>query len=152
MKTKYKKVFLGLILIILVSSCEKSLDYTRYYNAKGIKGTEIYCWQDDTNNWQCGAYEGTDRLKTRKEIQFIQNELPCSLNTMKEILKTFNEDERKDSAVLYINYLANEVNTTTLDFTYYSAFEYADTYIFLYQQLDLNVPSFLYNYVKDNKQ
>lgn len=91
-------------------------DYSEYYNAKGMKGTEVYIWKILDNVWRCGARIGTNRLASLEELQFMQKELPCSLPKMKEILSTYSEEERKNIAVVSMPYPITEENYNPYNF------------------------------------
>ena len=88
-------------------------DYSPYYNAKSMKGTEVLFWKILDNEWRCGARIGTNRLASLEEIQFMQKELPCSLPKMKEILSTYSEEERKNISTFPIEYPVTEENYNT---------------------------------------
>ena len=79
-------------------------DYSPYYNTKGMKGTEVYCWEIEENIWRCGAMLGTNRNKTLDELLWMQNDLPCTLKKMNEILSTYTDEERRGITLYEIPY------------------------------------------------
>lgn len=122
-------LFLGMLM---GCTSNDTLDYTPYYEAKGGKGTEVYCWKTDDNDWYCGAMGGTNRYKFRKEILWMQDELPCSLSKMKKILKTFSEDERNNIIVFEVKYHISEEEYSELN-----EYLFVSHNIFLYIALGL---------------
>ena len=93
-------------------------DYSPYYNTKGMKGTEVYCWKIEDNTWRCGTMLGTNRIKTLAELLWMQNELPCTLKRMKTILSTYTDEERRGITIFEIPYPMTEeiYNTSFLNY------------------------------------
>ena len=79
---------------------EKYKEYYQYGDA--MKGIEVYAWKD-SSDWFCVLTGGTNMIKTTSEIKKLQNDLPCPINTMKEILKYYN----KPYASLYVAKVSN---------------------------------------------
>lgn len=95
-RAKNIKALLISLASLSLFSCSEKYDYTLYYEAASMKGTEVYCWQISPGIWRCGAIYGTNRLKTLDEILHMQNDLPCTLGKMKKIIKTFEYENKKD--------------------------------------------------------
>lgn len=125
-------LLLSISAILLVTLCP-SIQYAPYYNAKGGKGTEVYCWKLRDDSWRCGALKGTNRLKSSEEIKRLQR-LPCTLQVMKNILATYSESERKNVSVLVIDYPTSQLERF---YTFYSRDQIPETYSYLYQELNL---------------
>lgn len=94
MKFLEKIVFIPLVFLFgCTESNYDSYDYALYKSYKGsMKGVEIYCW-NDSDAWYSGLLPGTNRIKSAEEVNYLQNNLPCPLKTMKEILSDYNKDE-----------------------------------------------------------
>lgn len=98
MKLKTKAIFLLLLNIVTLTSCKSNdlNDYSLYYSYSGEgKGLEVYCWEKETS-WYSGLLPGTNRLKTVDEVQWLQDNLPCPINKMCEILDTILEENEKE--------------------------------------------------------
>lgn len=98
MKLKTKAIFLLLLNIVTLTSCKSNdlYDYSLYYSYNGEgKGLEVYCWKQETS-WYSGLLPGTNRLKTVNEVQWLQDNLPCPINKMCEILDTILEEDEKE--------------------------------------------------------
>lgn len=84
------------ILSILASygcSTEGTYDYSLYYSYRGnMKGIEVYCW-NKKGSWYSGILLGTNMAKLPKDVIWLQENLPCPLNTMKDILATYPQGE-----------------------------------------------------------
>lgn len=73
-----------------VKIIEEFKDYYQYTDS--LKGIEIYAWRDnEVSDWNCVLTYGTNRLKTVDEIKKLQDELPCPIDTMKEIVKFYHD-------------------------------------------------------------
>ncbi len=97
MKSKTKTIFLLLLNMVALSSCRsnKNDDYSLYYSYSGKgKGVEVYCWEK-YNTWYLGLLPGTTRLKSPEEVQWLQDNLPCPIYKMREILDTILEQSEK---------------------------------------------------------
>lgn len=110
-----KKCLFLIIGLLSISSCGNIMDdntsdnskiikkYKEYYQyGDAMKGIEVYAWKD-SSNWFCVLTGGTNMIKTTSEIKKLQNDLPCPINTMKEILKYYN----KPYASLYVAKVSN---------------------------------------------
>lgn len=110
-----KKCLFLIIGLLSISSCgniregntlenskiiEKYKEYYQYGDA--MKGIEVYTWKE-SSDWFCVLTGGTNILKTTYEIKKLQDDLPCPINTMKEILKYYN----KTFAVPYVAKVSN---------------------------------------------
>ncbi|MCH5171685.1 MAG: hypothetical protein J1F31_02485 [Erysipelotrichales bacterium] len=104
MKSKRILCVTLIVLTLLITGCH-SFKYVRNYNAKGMKGTEVYCWRVNNISWRCVALYGTNRAKDYSEIKGLDNMFfSCSLFEMKNILATFNEEERNAVAIWVVDY------------------------------------------------
>lgn len=118
MRIKRTRLVFALFLsAILINGCTTMSDYSPYYDAYGMKGTEIYCWQIKKNVWRCGAMIGTNRIKTLDEIKFMQDDLPCELQTMKRVISTFPEEN--SYIILVIPYPMTKEIYETYDYNTY---------------------------------
>ena len=98
MKLKIKAIFLLLLNIVTLTSCKSNdlNDYSLYYSySKEVKGLEVYCWKKEASWYSC-LLPGTNRLKTVDEVQWLQDNLPCPINKMCEILDTILEENEKE--------------------------------------------------------
>ena len=98
MKLKTKAIFLLLLNIVTLTSCKSNdlNDYSLYYSYSGEgKGLEVYCREKEAS-WYSGLLPGTNRLKTVDEVQRLQDNLPCPINKMCEILDTILEENEKE--------------------------------------------------------
>ncbi len=93
------------------------------------KGIEVYCWNKE-NSWYSGLLGGTNRVKQASEIEWLQNNLPCPLTSMKTILEAYSERQRETAGVFI---------ATKGEFgcDYELANEKIDTYRWLYTELGL---------------
>lgn len=134
MKLKTKSVFLLLLSMVALSSCKSNNnnDYSLYYSYSGEgKGVEVYCWEKG-NSWYSGLLPGTNRLKKIEEVQWIQDNLPCPINKMREILDTILEEEEKKHTFVCI------VSTPPKDEELKHEFNDSETLRWLLKQLDLS--------------
>lgn len=127
-----------------MSSCNTSnddeLDYSLYYSyGDGIKGVEIYCWKSD-DEWYSVLIYGTNRQKTEDEIQWLQYNLPCPLEKMREILASFSDYTRNTISLTIVSYpaLRSELNFVKSD-----SIKEVLTYLYIYTVLDID-PSDVY--------
>ena len=102
-----------------------------YYSYSGEgKGLEVYCWQKEAS-WYSGLLPGTNRLKTVDEVEWLQDNLPCPINKMCEILDTILEENEKEYCFVYIGSVppkVEELNHAPND---------SETLRWLREQLDL---------------
>ena len=88
---KYEKIGTAILLTaVCLSGCtpneKETYDYSLYRSYVGnLKGIEVYCWEKD-ENWYSGIMPGINRSKRYEEVVWIQDNLPCPLKTMKQIL------------------------------------------------------------------
>lgn len=104
MKLKTKARFLLLLNIVTLTSCKSNdlNDYSLYYSYIGEgKGLEVYCWKKEASRYS-GLLPGTNRLKTVDEVERLQDNLPCPINKMCEILDTILEEYEKKYCFVYI--------------------------------------------------
>lgn len=102
-----------------------------YYSYSGEgKGLEVHCWKQEAS-WYSGLLPRTNRLKTVDEVQWLQDNLPCPINKMCEILDTILEENEKEYCFVYIVSIppkAEELKHTSND---------SETLRWLREQLDL---------------
>lgn len=115
--------------MLFMCSCNNH-KYDVYYN---LGTPEIYCWDD--GGWKCVALPNTSITKTSEEINQLQQTLPCSLNKMKQILKTYDDSER-DYAFVCVVSIPPKDEELTHDVQL--IYDNIDTYEWLYDQLGLN--------------
>lgn len=110
-----KKCLFLIIGLLSISSCGNNMEgntlknpeiiekYKEYYQyGEAAKGIEVYAWKE-SSDWFCVLTGGTNMLKTTYEIKKLQDDLPCPINTMKEILKSYN----KTFAIPYVARVSN---------------------------------------------
>lgn len=132
MKFLKKLVLIPLVFLFGCSESNyESYDYTLYESYKGnMKGVEVYCW-NDSDVWYSGLLPGTNRIKYAEEVNYLQNNLPCPLKKMKEILNDYNKDEIgliciTTKPVETLDYLITEKNI--------------DEYVYVCEQLGIDFP------------
>lgn len=102
MKKRFKMLHL-LALLISLSGCnnQKQYDYSQYYKYTSTSGKgifTIYCWKEFFD-WNTFLDVGTSSgLCFKERINQLQNDLPCPIDTMKEILAT---DDKIDKIHFY---------------------------------------------------
>ncbi len=130
----WKKLLLSLqlLLCVVTTGCNNDLNqkYANYYN---LGTPEVYCWKID-NDWFCGALVATDRLKTTSEIQWLQDNLPCSLNDMKKILRTYSDQDKYATFVCIVS-VPPKIEEITHDNQL--VYDNIDTYEWLFKKLGL---------------
>ena len=141
--SKISAVVLLFLIVLCFCGCGK-YDYTPYYHmvSKGGGGPNIYAWQIDDGSWRCAAFHDLNRGISKKELAYFQNELPCPLNEMKNILKTYSEKARENVTVFVVEYIKGESSDR-----YFSEFisdkDIPEIYRFLYTELGLQIPDYL---------
>lgn len=92
MRKLSKILSMGLLLGSMTSCTNNGVNYDLYRSYHDTaKGLEVYCWKyDDT--WYSGILPGTNRFKNVEEVQWLQDNLPCPLNTMSDILDEYKEN------------------------------------------------------------
>ena len=93
-----------LIVLVLILICIFSLvgcDSTRmdlqsrfpeYYNLETFKGIEVYVWQEENGEYQCGALSGTNRNKTIDEISNLTKN-SATIKEMRVILSSYDIEQ-----------------------------------------------------------
>lgn len=126
-----------LLSLTLLNGCVNNVDskdFSLYYSYKdNMKGIDIYCWEE-RDDWYTGILPGTNRIKTTSEIKLLQDDLPCPINKMKEILRTY-DDATKDYAFVCI--VSNPPKEEELMHDVQLIRNNLDTYAWLYNQLGL---------------
>ena len=136
MKKIAKLFFIGFALISLCG-CEKSYDYSIYYYSYKYNqdGIEIYCWQNN-KDWYSGILSVTDRAKAPEEVEELQENLPCPLITMGEILEDYPKEIIDCARVIVTSVppqgheLGGWIDENNID-----------SYVYVYEQLNLEFPS-----------
>ena len=129
---KIKFIILFFVLMPILISCTDL--------PTGGKGIEIYCWEIKEEKWRCGAMRGTNMVKPYNQIKIIQNNL-YTLPKMKNKLLNLSEEERNSVRVILIDYPVQKVGEV---YNYLRPEDYPNKYIFLYSELELIVPEYLY--------
>lgn len=135
--------FLLILITLCFCGCQK-YDYTPYYHmvSKGGGGPIIYAWQIDDGSWRCAAFHDLNRGISDEELAYFQNELPCPLKEMRNILKTYPDKARENVLVRVV-----EKNQKTVDsnffYEYVSYKDIPEAYRFLYTELGLQIPDYL---------
>ncbi len=135
--------FFSIILLTLSSltflfSCKNNNDdlekFSLYYSYKdSFKGIEIYCWEQE-EKWYTGILPGTNRFKFPEEVSYLQDNLPCPIKTMKEILLTYSKKERKEAFVCIVSVPPREEELYHgNEFEYFSE----ELYFLVYSELGL---------------
>ncbi len=83
---------LAAMLVLGLAACADTdlhSKFPEYYGLEGMKGLEIYVWQDAGGQYLCGALHGTNRSKTDGELEALRKN-PATLEEMKEILLSYD--------------------------------------------------------------
>ncbi len=129
---KIKRFILSVIFSLGIISCndEPKYDFTPYEYC-----AEVYCWKID-GKWYSGALHETSVWKTPEQVQWLQDNLPCPLKTMKKILKKLPlEEGGKRYVFVCIVSVPPVMEELTHDVEL--IYEKLDTYKWLYRQLGL---------------
>ncbi len=114
--------------------------YFEDYDPSHIAGlVEIYCWES-LDGWEGGILTLTDRSKTPEEVEWMQDNLPCPLNIMKDILRSYPERTRKNSGIYVVGIPPKEEE---LVYNTNKVLNNKETYLMLYKKLDLPIPCYL---------
>lgn len=116
-----KGLLLGALLLgsIFVTGCNNNQTQVKidekfqesYLEQNSLKGIEVYVWEVENDGFNCVLMSGTNRIKTVDEIKKLQDELPCPITVMKEILKTY-EDVNE---ITYVALVSNPVKQEELN-------------------------------------
>ena len=129
-KLNYMLFVLTLPLFMTCCTPKQEHDYTDYYDLSSV---EVYCWKEN-DIWYSGALEMTDRTKTPDEVKWLQDNLPCPLDTMKSILHTYSSQSREYAFVCIVSVPPNEEELTHDVQLIYNQI---NTYRWVYNQLGL---------------
>lgn len=152
----------ALALISPVSGCASdpsSSGYIMYYeyaHQYRFVNTDdplaILCWYTGDSS---AAKEDTDRmdaslwysllwresgLSVRDSIAEEQRECPCPLDVMSHIFQVYSEVQRENARIYVIHY---PVTYADLVYSEESAIEDSETYAFLYETMELEIPDYL---------
>ena len=123
-------VVLSVLSLIFTGCSSQEQKYAIYYDLGTI---EVYCWNDN-DQWFSGALAGTNKTKTPDEVKWLQDNLACPLDNMKDILQTYS-DQSRDSAFVCIVSISPKQEELTHDTQL--IYDKIDTYMWLYDQLGL---------------
>lgn len=138
---KIAKLFFVGFAIISLCGCGTSYDYSLYYSYEDSqKGIEIYCWQNN-NDWASGILMGTDRAKAPEEVKELQDNLPCPLNTMREILEDYPKE-----IIDYARVIVTSVPPQRHELGGWIDENNIYSYVYVYEQLNLEFPSGHYEF------
>lgn len=113
----HMKKLLELILILICvfnivgcnnTSKDLQTKFPEYYNLDTFKGIEVYLWQNDNDEYLCGAMIGTNRNKIFAEISALANN-GATVEQMKTILSSYNIDN--DNIII----IPISINTTDFE-------------------------------------
>ena len=134
-------IFSLLISLTFLTGCssikisQDSNDYSLYYSfLDNMKGIEIYCWTQESD-WYTGILPGTNRIKITDEIEWLQQNLPCPILKMKEILKSYDEASRDNAFVCVVS---SPPKSEELRQGTQAIYDNYNTYKWLYNQLGLD--------------
>ena len=118
--------------------------YSLYYSYGDVPshitwGVEIYCWES-LDGWESGILPITSRCKTPEEVEWLQDNLPCSINVMKDILSSFSNERRNNSEVFVVSIPPKEEELTHDSDLILNNKE---TYRMLYKRLGISIPCYL---------
>lgn len=129
-----KKIGTAILLTaVCLSGCtpneKETYDYSLYRSYVGnMKGIELYCWETN-DNWYSGLLPGTNRVKRYEEVVWLQDNLPCPLKTMKQILLDYPKPPR----IIVVDVPPTTWNGRINDSNYAS-------YVYVCEQLGLDFP------------
>jgi len=108
--------------------------YERYYQYKNaMKGIELYCFEKDSE-YYCCLMGGTNRLKTVDEIKQLQDELPCPVSIMKDILLTYSALDRENIVIIVTS---NPPTAEEIDHSFENDIKNKDIIVALIENLGL---------------
>lgn len=103
---------LSCVLALSCNSIKVDEKYNLYYHQDG-KGIEVYVWNGESG-YECVLVSGTNRIKGVDEIQKLQDELPCPIDVMHEILKSYENINE----IAYVALVSNPVKQEELNRQY----------------------------------
>lgn len=141
MKKILFNVNVGLILLTCCLTSCSARDYSQYsyvpYQRNFDKDFNIYCWQYHSA-WESGIEASPSNSININKIKWMQYELPCPIYKMKEIIHEYANLDNLD----YVHVIIVSYPATYQDIE--NAYEYdlskKETYVYLFNQLDLPVP------------
>lgn len=132
-----KKIGTTILLLtaVCLSGCtpneKETYDYSLYRSYVGnMKGIEVYCWEKD-ENWYSGLLPGTNRVKRYEEIVWLQDNLPCPLKTMKQILLDYPKSDI--GRIIVVDVPPTGWNGRINDSNY-------ESYVYVCEQLGIDFP------------
>jgi len=121
-----------------ISTIPLETKYAKYYEFNRFGRCEIYCWKKESD-WESGLLERTDRNKTIEEVKWLQDELPCPILYMRDILDTFGAASRQFLRIYIVSLPPkSEELLRVIDLE-----NHRYDYIYLYNVLDLPLPNYL---------
>lgn len=105
-------------------------------------GTNLGSSDDDPQNpslWYCFLWAET-YLEARESITKEQDEHPCPLDAMSYIFQIYSEWQRENTRIYVIH---NPVTENDLIYSEEKAIADRETYVFLYETMELEVPDYL---------
>lgn len=131
MKNKLKAFVSICFMFGTLTSCNKLPDLDG--------GAEIYCWEIRDMEWRCNATITTSAIKSYDEIKKLQKNA-YTLQKMKDHLAKYTDIM---PLVILIDYPVQQEENL---YHYLKPEDYSEKYIYLYSELGLNVPDYLYEY------
>lgn len=131
--SKYGILIIMALMVVCACGCTRN-NYSSYYDivSKGGGAPNIFCWQTEEYEWECGAVGCINMNVPFKQIQYMQDEQPCSLKMMNKILRSYTKEVRQNIKVYVIAYHITEQ-------------EYMDSYYMsVYDEPDVEIAEFLY--------
>lgn len=127
---------------------EYSYHYSRLHETYPLA---LLCWYTGTNLgssdddprdpslWYCFLWAET-YLEARESIAEEQRECPCPLDVMSYIFQVYSEEQRENARIYVIH---NPVTYADLVYSEEKAIEDRETYAFLYETMELEIPDYL---------
>ena len=82
-------IAIAIVVVLLFLPIRLRLKFPEYYNLDTFKGIEVYVWQTEEGEYQCGAMGGTNIGKSHEDIlNLVMN--GATFNEMRTILSSYN--------------------------------------------------------------
>lgn len=121
-----------------ISAIPFETKYAMYYEIDQKKVGEIYCWKNN-GEWESGILELTEKDRTIEEVKWLQDELPCPILGMRDIVDTFHYGYRFWLKIYIVSMPPKSEELRRVVDYENQRFDY----IYLYKVLDLPLPSYL---------
>lgn len=128
---KHLKFLLILPILVTLGSCnnKKQYDYSSYYAKYNVQcSVDLFCWKEWFQWNSCIIEFGSIGYFYPEDVVEFQYNLPCPLETMKEIIKKNKEVNPQQSYIIYIvdkpanekrcDYMITEKNYNELMYLY----------------------------------